>query len=348
VLIITGEDDIARTVRPRLDACGADCTRIKAVQLVERRKLTDDGRKTVEVRGFNLQEDIQLIERELDHCNNPRVVILDTLDCFLGSTDSHRTADVRGVLAPLAEMASRRRVTIIAIQHLRKQESHNAMYRLSGSLAFIGQARAAWLCCRDPKDESRRLFLLLKSNLGPEVAGLSYTIETRNEVPCIAWGEAVNISASDALRPPRKTARDDATEWLREQLSFGPVSAKAILQLAKNDGIAVKTLYRAKDELDVRSKKDGMGGWLWLLPTPSPEDGHEDPQHTQVAMLTTFEDGQGDHLPPAPEDGQDGQDSVLGIFGGDVTIFDADDSDRRETEARVDVEREAEGRDESP
>lgn len=349
VLYVTGEDSLQHTLKPRLSVAGADCSRVHAVQLVRDFREMNDGTLVPEVRGLDLQRDIQLIDDQLGQLPNPRLVILDTLDCFLGGTDSHRTSDVRGVLSPLAGVAEKHRVCIIGIQHLRKQEASNALYRLSGSMAFIGQARATWLCVRDPKDKDLRLFLLLKSNLGPEVDGLSYTIGTWSEVPFLEWDATpVTMTAAEALTPPRGSKSDDsalaaAIEWLQARLADGPAPAKTIVDEAKMAGIANKTLYRAKDELKVKSRKKGMGGWYWSLPESDKiEDGHEGPEHSKATTLTNFEDSQGDHLGDDDQDGQDGHDFVSGALAESVATFDDDIADQLEAEARMDVEREAE------
>jgi hypothetical protein len=38
------------------------------------------------------------------------------------------------------------------------------------------------------------------------------------------------------------------------------------MRLPKVNGIAERTLFRAKKELNVIAKKDGGGGWTWQLP----------------------------------------------------------------------------------
>ena len=65
------------------------------------------------------------------------------------------------------------------------------------------------------------------------------------------------------------TAKREAKEFLLERLEAGPVRADDIIDEAKQNGIAKNTLYRAKKELGVRSRKEPgktSGGWLWELP----------------------------------------------------------------------------------
>ena len=86
----------------------------------------------------------------------------------LGGTDSHNNADIRALLTPLAAMASKRKVAIVVVTHLNKSSQANALYRASGSLAFVAAARAVFSVVKDPDDPDRRLFLPIKNNLGDD------------------------------------------------------------------------------------------------------------------------------------------------------------------------------------
>jgi hypothetical protein len=50
-------------------------------------------------------------------------------------------------------------------------------------------------------------------------------------------------------------------------LAEGPVAKKEIEEAAEGNGIAERTLFRAKTELGVIAKKSGLNaGWTWELP----------------------------------------------------------------------------------
>ena len=52
--------------------------------------------------------------------------------------------------------------------------------------------------------------------------------------------------------------RGEAAKWLSEVLAAGPVSAKEILDGARNCGISKPILYRAKEALGVHSVREGF------------------------------------------------------------------------------------------
>jgi hypothetical protein len=62
-------------------------------------------------------------------------------------------------------------------------------------------------------------------------------------------------------------AGDEAKKFLLAILANRPVAKTEIEEAAKTEGIAERTLYRAKRELkNTIAKKDGAhGGWTWRL-----------------------------------------------------------------------------------
>lgn len=60
---------------------------------------------------------------------------------------------------------------------------------------------------------------------------------------------------------------EDVKEWLRKALAKGPVDSGDIEQLALNEGHSERTLFRAKKELGVKSRRPkGKRTWQWYLP----------------------------------------------------------------------------------
>jgi len=90
VMILSAEDGLADTIRPRVDAAGGDPSMIVG--------LTPDDGPTGD-RLLSLPEDIPVIEQGVEDVA-AGLVIIDPLVAFFGSKiDSHRDQDVRRVLA---------------------------------------------------------------------------------------------------------------------------------------------------------------------------------------------------------------------------------------------------------
>ena len=271
VVLLSAEDGVADTIRPRLDAAGADVARIVALEAI--RSVGDNGRESA--RTFDLSRDLLALESAIRSVEDCRLVVIDPVTAYLGGVDSHKNAEIRGLLAPLGAIAERHRVAMVAVTHLNKSGGGPAIYRAMGSLAFAAAARAAWAVSKDKDDPRRRLLLPIKNNIAPDTGGLAYRIEPLgvDGCPAVAWEpDPVNVSADDALAGDRdegggRTERDDAADWLRDLLAPGPRPARDVERDARDAGYSIATVRRAKAAIGVVSRKPAFGGpWEWTLP----------------------------------------------------------------------------------
>jgi hypothetical protein len=271
VIWLSAEDDVADTLAPRLIAAGADVDRVYIVRSVR----DEENRQ----RGFSLQADLHRLELLIEQLPNVIMVILDPITSYLGAVDSHKNADVRRVLDPLNDFASRTRVVVIANNHFSKGGG-SANSRFIGSVAFVNAARAAFIVTSDDADETRKLLIPSKSNIGPLSTGLAYRIEgcliehDGKSIPTsrVMYESApVTISADKALAALQggestRSAKDEAVDFLEDLLAAGPVPANDVQAAAKEAGIGAKSLRTAKETLGIKPEKSGMkAGWVWAL-----------------------------------------------------------------------------------
>ncbi len=277
VVLLSAEDGIADTIRPRLDAAGADVSRIVAIEAVSERERSGKAR----ARSFDLTSDIETLEHAVREVDNCKLVIIDPITAYLGATDSHKNGEIRGLLAPLSAFAEKHDVAVLMVSHLNKNTGGAAIYRTMGSLAFTAAARAAWIVIKDDNDQRRRLVLPIKNNIAPDTGGLAYSIVPGdNDQPTIEWeSDQVQANADEILSHQQATseggALEEAKQWLLDVLSDGPLPAADIKQAAKRDGVASRTLIRAKYSLGVAADREGYasdGRWLWALPHRMPTD----------------------------------------------------------------------------
>jgi RecA-family ATPase len=189
-LLLTAEDGISDTVVPRLIANEGDKSLVTVIEGMRGKKGD---------RMFNLQADIQELEKELDRIGNVRMIIIDPISAYLGSMiNSHKDQDVRGLLGPVAKLAEEKNIAVIGVMHLNKSLDLNAIYRVSGSMAFVAAARAVWLVFKDEEDKSLRHFNFLKCNLTGEAIGFSFRIEEKK----VVYQEGgMTPSVNEALAP---------------------------------------------------------------------------------------------------------------------------------------------------
>jgi len=288
VLMMNCEDDLGDTVRPRLDAACADVERVFALQGVA--VSTEENKYE---RQFDLARDLPVLELAVEEAGEVVLVTIDPISAFLGKTDSHKNAEVRSLLAPLSEFAARRHIAVVGVSHLRKGEGA-AIYRAMGSLAFVAAARAAFAITRDRSDESRRLLLPIKNNLGDDRTGMAFTLTTQHgagTTPHLAWEpDPIDVSADEALAPPSKKGpepkgQDEAETFLREALANGARPSKDIEAEAKEaHGISAKTLMRARNNIGVVAYRPVVPG-AWWLELPKSKMAKQDGQPSIPCLL---------------------------------------------------------------
>ena len=169
------------------------------------------------------------------------------------------------------------RVAVICNNHFSKGGG-SANSRVIGSVAFVNQARAAFIVTPDEEDKTRMLLIPSKMNIAPIRHGLAYRIEgclINSEGSEIATSRImyestpITISADQALAAlsapgENKSDKSEAIEFLKEVLRAGPVAAKDVKKEANGAGISPKSLRSAREALRIKPEKAGFeGGWVW-------------------------------------------------------------------------------------
>lgn len=282
---IAHEDGIADTLRPRLDAAGADVTLVHALAGFT---VTEGGERLPVIPG-----DVDAIAAVVRN-RGARLLVIDPLYAYLDSnTDSFRDHDIRAALVHLATMAEKTGTAVLLIRHLRKSGNAPALYRGSGSIGISGLARSVLLLAKDPEDENARILASVKSNLGPPPQSLKWRLGgavSQDLPPRVDWEGTTDHTADQLVNVgsesnEERSARDEAEEFLRLMLAAGPALATEATRQAKQAGISEITLRRARTRLGVKSVRRSFSGkWEWELPevpkvlmfkqgAPSGEDG---------------------------------------------------------------------------
>ncbi len=278
VVLITGEDDPADTIKPRLMAADADVDRVLLVDLA-----SEDGARSALV----LPQDAGLLADTIAQ-HSVRLVIVDPIVSLLDDAhDAHKNQKVRRALAPLHEVAQRFACAVVLVLHPNKTQTNDPSVKIGESYAFQALGRSVLVLGPDPHDPegergSRKALAVSKSNLasggthaiGFEIA--SVEIEADNgkiATQRVQLTGARDLEARDLLGVQGESGRlDDAIEWLAGKLEDGARPAREIEQAARGAGYSVATLRRAKRSLGVVSERvggiGGKGSWRWGLPAP--------------------------------------------------------------------------------
>ncbi|MET4801212.1 AAA family ATPase [Bradyrhizobium sp. LB11.1] len=308
VIFMSAEDGVQDTIIPRLMAAGADRERVHIVSAAT--KPDGTGRKT-----FSLKTDVDLLEEMARKIGTVRLIIVDPISAYMGGSDGNGNVETREVLEPLADMANRLRIAVVAVTHLNKGGgggNQSALNRFAGSIAFVAAARAAFAVIEDPEDDERRFLLQAKNNLGKKCKGLAFRLEQRlvgDDVMSsnvMFEGDYVSESIDEALSASENRGakkgqsgggKEDVMQFLRDILSAGPVDvldverqARAAALLEDDKRLSKSKAFRdARTELGIKSTRDGFGpGSRYVLELPdapwAPENPMGAPSQTRAPM----------------------------------------------------------------
>lgn len=248
VIYQTAEDGLADTIKPRLEATGAECARVLVI---------DESQKELTLCDARLEEAVRM--------TGARLVILDPMQAYLGGgVDMHRANEVRPIFKSLSQMAERTGCAVVLIGHMNKMQGAKSSYRGLGSIDFRAAARSVLLVGRMKDNPTVRIVAHDKSSLAPE--GRSIAFELSPETG-FHWQGYCDTTVDELLdgggSGQTKTALMERE--LKIFLADEAVSAEKVMARAKALGVSKRTLDIAKENLNIRSEKSGHH-WFWRLP----------------------------------------------------------------------------------
>ena len=247
VIYQTAEDGLGDTIKPRLLAAGADCSKVLVI---------DDREQPLTMLDIRLEEAI--IQTKA------RLVVLDPIQGFLGSdVDMHRANEIRPVMKRVAVLAEKYQCAIILIGHMNKNSGEKSSYRGLGSIDFQAAARSVLVVGRIKDDPTLRVVCPAKSSLAPEGGAVAFRLDPEQG---FQWAGPYDISVDELLSGSSRGHKlREAQSFLKEVLADGPLPQTEIEAAAQQAGIRPKTLRNARYELGVTSTKISKQ-WLWALP----------------------------------------------------------------------------------
>lgn len=280
-ILLSAEDHKGATIRPRLEAAKARLTRVHHVE-VRRDGLED---------GLWLPDDGDELD-ELIARTGSKLVIVDPLTAHLDENiNSWSDQSVRRAMEPLRRSAEKHGCAVMIVAHLNKGAGHDPLHRTGGSIGIPATVRSALLLARDPGDPDgergrQRILAHIKCNVGPTSPSQACEVgsvavgrgKDLIEAPLLEIVGESEVSGQELLDADREsqTQRQDAEEFLVEELADGSRTPEEIRQAAKNAGHSWRTIERAKTHLGIASTRvggkggkgksgGGKGRWEWSL-----------------------------------------------------------------------------------
>lgn len=247
VIYQTAEDGLADTIKPRLEAVGADCTRVQTI---------DDSKSMLTLTDQRLEEAI--------HSTDAGLLVLDPLQAYLGSgVDMHRANEIRPIMKKLSAVAERTGCAVVLIGHMNKASGMKSGYRGLGSIDFTAAARSILVVGRIQDEPTVRVIAQSKNSLAPEGKSIAFELDPEHG---FQWKGACEITVDELLSGGGQvqTKTMQMEDELKKMLNSGEVSAETILLRADELGISERTLKIAKKNLGIVSVKQG-DQWYWKL-----------------------------------------------------------------------------------
>lgn len=246
----TAEDGLSDTIKPRLEASGADCSRVFVID------------ETKDPLSFS-DERIELAIIE----TKAKLFILDPLQAYLGAgVDMYRANEVRPQFHALKCIAERTGCAIILIEHLNKMKGQKAISRGLGSMDITGAARSVLLLAK-PKPNEPTVFLApVKNNLSALSPSLVFTIEDNR-----LFFEGTSEMTADELLDNKEAGYapkklEFAKEMLTSYLANGVfIPAETVYSYMMSLDLSKRTLDSAKKVLGIKSVRQN-DTWYWHLP----------------------------------------------------------------------------------
>ena len=247
IIYQTAEDGLADTVKPRLEAAGADCERVLVI---------DESDKSLSMSDERLEEAIKQ--------TGARLLILDPIQAYLGGgVDMNRANEARDMTKKLGALAEKYKCAIVLIGHMNKAAGNKAAYRGMGSIDFFAVARSVLLVGRVEGQPDIRAVVQIKNNL----AAFGHPKAFQLSEAGFRWLGDYEITADEVLGgiAPKVNKFEQAKQLLWELAeTSNMVSSTEIMELAKEEGISKRTMESAKRELQIPAKRIN-NTWYWDL-----------------------------------------------------------------------------------
>lgn len=249
VIYQCSEDSVADTIKPRLEGCGADCTKVAFINEEQVGSITlDDEKLRIAITEFR-----------------PALLVIDPIQAYLGNdTDMQMAGRARRIMQRLGMWASMYDCAVVLIGHMNKKEGQKSLYRGLGSIDLAATARSILQVERDAADESVRIVQQVKNNIGPIGNALRFEIHGTFGFRWESCMQTPHISASPE-RLVFETQMDKAAYYMKQYLSAGDVSSKEILMRLRDVGVSKRTAELVKENLGIRSYRK-MRQWYWSIP----------------------------------------------------------------------------------
>ncbi len=218
--------------------------------------------------GHDKLNDARLLELLIDKYS-PALVIVDPIQLASGRQRSGSTIIAATPIARIARIAEFTTAAILMV-YSSAESAVSGQLTASACAQYAAAARSVMLISRDTSPDSR-LLVHLKGNLAPSPTALRFSISATDEYsqPSVHWAEPAEDVSADMVaenEPVAAAALRSAESFLRKALKPGRIESRKLQEMAAEQGIAPRTLKRARQQLTRACRVDGLGAnGKWMV-----------------------------------------------------------------------------------
>lgn len=265
VIFLSAEQSVSRVTVPRFHDMGADLTKII---------LPDDESADGKIQPFIL--DHPGIDELAETCKEvkPKLIVIDTITAYIeGARDMNSANQTREWIRRLGEIARHNMCGLVMLGHYNKNSQAKAIYRIVGSIDFVGASRSVLACGMDPDDKDTRAADHIKSNVGPLGPGIGFSLDGGK----FSWTGASDLTADRMFEMPQikeaRNKREDCAKFILEQMGGMAMDSVDMEKKLKDAGFSSRVWKECKQKLGIKSERDRFGDdgkWQW---TPAQNAG---------------------------------------------------------------------------
>jgi hypothetical protein len=222
---------------------------------------------------LRLPADLELV-RQAARTVNAGLVVIDPSSLFI-DCEGNSERRVRAVLSQICDFAEDENVSVLLVRHLNKSGRKNALHQSSGSIGWIAAARIAFRVQTDPvsRDRYRRLIEVVKTNLTQPDPIAFRTVLLGDHIG-VEWLGPAQKPLQELIEVDRheSTKLWQASEVLFLILRDGAKPTSDVNRKAREEGIAPRTLERARALLDVQCRRVQFSPHYWHMVLSLPEE----------------------------------------------------------------------------
>lgn len=252
VIYQCSEDGRQDTIKPRLEASGANCNNIAFI---------DEDVVQLTLDSSILRDAISEFKA--------RLLVIDPFQAYVNTdADISSAVKARKIMQQLNIWASTFNCAIVLVGHLTKGSVSNELYRGLGSIDVAASARSVLQVYKNKEELDLIVLHHVKSNLAPIGSDSEFRI-TKDRI--VDWVNCVGQEpdmVSDAVMIDTVKVAANKVEMISaimvDRLKDGPVEASVMDEFFNQMDVSRKTIMKAKHIVGVKSKRKA-GKWYWQL-----------------------------------------------------------------------------------